>query len=276
MIFSAKSWRKGAKFACFTLISTTLSGCFGVAELSEVERDAFKKDPENIVVPPFYNSANFGDSIKYAYALSEGYFNMSARAARGQDIAALGLIGAAALGAGGVLFGSHSDLWTGAGLGASIIGAGSTYLEPAEASKRLNEASAQLICVIEKAQKVQISDAENAYKFLASEGYDSERLGILAVTIAKIRSNLRKHLERTTPDYLTEARRLVEKSKESLEAEKDMPPPGKITGSLNVLRGESLQNAIVNEPGNVEVLRKYLKALNKKFDEEAQACVISD
>ena len=124
--------------------------------------------------------------LDYAGSLAEQYIALADEATGLEDVAAFGTITAAAVGAGGLLYGAHVDVLKGAGLAAGTIGATRAYTSPAEDATHLYEAAEALLCIKSVGAHSTPSDGS---------------ISVLNEGINKVRINLRKKLVQRAPNY---------------------------------------------------------------------------
>lgn len=144
------------QFGYFTLAATLMGAvsCTSATDVGQAERKAllvstYKNNDENCdKKDACFDLDNYNDLLKYGVNLSLIYIDLSDNASAGSDLYAVGTIAAAAVTAGGLLFGSHPDLIRGAGLFAGTATGIDDYLEPDEASEALLTASEQVHCVV--------------------------------------------------------------------------------------------------------------------------------
>jgi hypothetical protein len=168
-----------------------IGGCVSASNVHKAEIKILSTQP----------TRTLSDNIHYSDALAEQYMALSDQASGAQDAAALGLISAAGVAAGGMLYDANLNLVKGAGLAAGTLTATSTYFKPGETSVALLDASEQLICIRKAAEP-----------FKQSYENDDDAVGIVSGGILTVRLNLRKKLNRTLPDY----RSLVDSLKAAL------------------------------------------------------------
>ncbi|WP_144353248.1 MULTISPECIES: hypothetical protein [Sinorhizobium] len=157
----------------FALLPLLLCGCVSGARVHSAE-------------VKIANEQTYQGRLDYAEKLAEKYIELADEATGAQDVAAMGIITAAAVGAGGLLYGAHVDLLKGAGLAAGTITATRGYAKPAETAGHLYNAAEALLCI----QSVGVNSPQ----------VESAR-SILNEGINKVRINLRRNLVQDTPNY---------------------------------------------------------------------------
>lgn len=159
-----------------------IAGCVGAATVQTAEVQHINRKTTGI--------HTLQENVQLAGALANEYIRLSGEASGAQDVAALGIIAAAGVAAGGLLYDAHLDLIKGAGLAAGTLTATSTYFRPGETSTALLDAAEQMICIRKAGEP-----------FLERYSSSQEAGEILAGGILTARLNLRKRLNRTMPDY---------------------------------------------------------------------------
>jgi hypothetical protein len=147
--------------------------------------------------------------------------SLSDQASGTQDVAALGIITAAGVAAGALLYDAPLALVKGAGLGAGTIAATTAYFRPGDTSTALLAAAEQLVCIRKAAEPVQhsLSDSDDAIE-------------IVTGAIQSVRLNLRKKLNRTMPDYSSVVASLQKSA--TLPGMQIVP----VDNSINILRNK--------------------------------------
>jgi len=170
------------------IVSILVSGCVGAAQVGKKEVRIYSENLSGL--------NTIDGNTKYAQLLSDEYLKQAATASDTQDAISLGVIGAAATGAGGLLFNSGFDLIKGAGLAAGTTTAVGNYLKPGETVLALLNAAEQLVCIAKSGQLAEP---------IVKPDHDAElaAVEILAIGIRQARINLRKTLVRQRPDYNT-------------------------------------------------------------------------
>ncbi|MDX0658339.1 hypothetical protein GOD21_15060 [Sinorhizobium medicae] len=166
--------------AVMTLFSFFMFGCVSAINVQREEVRLYSNsDP-----------STYEGNLAFAQALAEAYIRLSDQASIAQDAAAMGLITAASVAAGGILYDAHLDLVKGAGLAAGSLTATASYFRPGEAGTHLLEAAEQLLCI------------QNAgLQFPKQYRPDPEAISVIVSGITTVRVNLRKQLRRSLPDY---------------------------------------------------------------------------
>ena len=187
-------FRIGRLISLFALLTT--AGCVSAISVQK----------EEVKLYALKDTSTFEATLDYARELSEAYIRMSDRASAAQDVAALALIGVAAVAAGSVLYDANLDLIKGAGLAAGTLTASTAYFRPGETGTHLLGAAEQLLCIVKAGQLLPAPYRDN-------EAMDIARDGILTARLI-----LRNRLRRTLPDY----RSLVEALKSSAKQQAAM------------------------------------------------------
>ncbi|MGO8023917.1 hypothetical protein [Rhizobium leguminosarum] len=164
------------------ILLPTIVGCVGASTVQMAEVKYINRKTTGI--------RTLQDNVDLAGELANQYINLSDEASGAQDIAALGIIGAAGAAAGGLLYDANLNLIKGAGLAAGTMTATSSYFKPGETSTALLDAAEQMICIRKAGEP-----------FLERYAGSAEAGEILAGGILTARLNLRKRLNRTMPDY---------------------------------------------------------------------------
>ncbi len=164
-------------------LTVLLSGCVGAPSVYKAELDAGAAKTE----------PTFQANMRSAETLAANYIQLSDQAAVAQDAAALGIIAAAGVAAGTLLFDGGSGFIKGAGLAAGGLTATSGYFKPGETSLALLSAAEQLQCV-HSAGQLLVRDTR-----LREPGPNA--VEIISSSILTVRLNLRKKLSRQLPDY---------------------------------------------------------------------------
>jgi hypothetical protein len=176
----------------FFVSAVILAGCVGAASVGKSEITVYQDSITSI--------NTIGGNTAYAQKLADEYLKQATTASETQDAIAFGTIGAAATGAGGLLYNSGFDLIKGAGLAAGTTAAVGNYLKPDETILALLDAAEQLVCIAKSGEM-----AESQFGQKAEEaGIDThvvEAVDILGVGIRQARIHLRKKLVRQRPDY---------------------------------------------------------------------------
>ncbi|MCA1494603.1 hypothetical protein I6F11_27355 [Ensifer sp. NBAIM29] len=182
--------------------SFLLCGCINSADLYADETLTWKatllranaqdvSSQQEIRSAPWPTDRNpYINAINYARNLAELYIGQASKASAAKDAAAAGLLGAAGVAAGGLLYGAHLDVLKGAGLAAGAATSTSSYVKPEIAETALLSAAEALMCVAGVAQQRS-----------ATFRGDAEAASIVSDAILTIRLNLRKKLSRQLPDY---------------------------------------------------------------------------
>jgi hypothetical protein len=194
------------------LCLVTLSGCFSAGDVGQAEVGIRLRnsDPtmqkaactKTFSCPQIDIGPSFSGRVNYASALVGEYIRLADSASRAEDVAALGIISSAGVGAGALLFDAPANLLKGAGLAAGMIAAGRSYSKPGESAHHLLNAAEGMLCVARASKsasrEVQAKDAE-----------------LVDWAIDRIRLDLRRKLERQAPNYrdIVEAAKTVDASK---------------------------------------------------------------
>lgn len=140
----------------------------------------------------YYTDPNpYNTKIRYARSLAEYYMEQAGFASGAKDAVALGLIAAAGVATGGLLYDANVNLIKGAGLAAGSLTVLNNYGRPQEAEATLLTASEALIC---------IADAADGAPELSA---DPAALGALNDATFRVRLNVRNRLSRKIIDYNT-------------------------------------------------------------------------
>lgn len=140
-------------------------------------------------LPP--NNDPYGNGIIYSRSLAEYYMQQAGVASGAKDAVALGLIAAAGVATGGLLYDANLNLIKGAGLAAGSLTVLNTYGRPEETETALLSAADALIC---------IANAAESAPNLAS---DPAAQSALFDATLKVRVTLRKRIARKIIDYGT-------------------------------------------------------------------------
>ncbi len=179
------------KLSLCILSSLALTGCASALAVQSAE---VKLVSENKTAAERQKFRKLGDDfhgrVNYARALADEYIKYADSAATAENLAAAGILAAAATAAGGMLYGAHVDLLKGAGLAAGTITATRGYAEPVRAASDLLNAAEGLVCIA-NAGRVTSKAVQK----------DWRAAGVLDDGIRAIRLGLRKKLLRDSPDY---------------------------------------------------------------------------
>lgn len=179
--FSSVIWtRVRATIAASLLGAFFLQSCVTATGVQREEIRLYSK----------HDVLTYDGSLAYTHDLAEAYIQMADRASSAQDAAALGIIAAAGVAAGGILYDAQLDLVKGAGLTAGFITGTTSYFRPGEASESLLDAAEQLLCINKAGSQ-----------FPPRYRSDAEAMEILRSGLTTVRLNLRKRLKRILPDY---------------------------------------------------------------------------
>lgn len=135
----------------------------------------------------------YANKIAYARNLAEYYMFQAGKVSDAKDIAAAGLIGTAAVTAGGLFYGAGLGLVKATGLAAGTITASTNYARPEEAEAALLSAAEALMCIASVAQAGKASFKKD----------EVTAAGVLYDATLTVRLNLRGKLARKLPDYKT-------------------------------------------------------------------------
>lgn len=182
-------------------LAASLAACVNQATVSKNEFDLtygeFKcKDGKKQC--SYANAVDFttiSGNINIAGQLAESYLKSADSAAHHQDVAATGVIGAAATAAGGLLYGGNLSLIRGAGLAAGTIGALDGYYDQGEVSRALINAANQMACIASVG-----SQASTKNKSAVPDD-DADAADVLRLAILKVRVNLRSAMARQMPEF---------------------------------------------------------------------------
>jgi hypothetical protein len=195
------------------LCAVAVGGCVSTASVHRAEIDALSVSPSELRA--YYHIDSFDGLMRYGTELADNYVALADRAAAVQDLAALGVIAAAATAVGAVAYGAHADVVAGAGLAAGTIVAVSGYLRPAEAASALLNAAEQTVCIVRSGRKTEaLHDA-----YVDSQSFDAQRIAIVTDGISSVRVSLRRLMKRQMPDYA----KLVADLTAAMQT---APPPG--------------------------------------------------
>lgn len=186
----------GFRLSTPVVFSVLLLGCASGARIADLERQIYMETAQTISDETVYLDTVTGNST-YALNLAQQYIVLANEASTGQDVFALGLISAATVGAGAVVFNGHLDILRGVGLAAGTATATSDYLRPAETSAALLVAAERLICIAEVARAATIRYQQD------NPNSDIDIVEIVQSGIRTVRINLRQSLTRSVPTYST-------------------------------------------------------------------------
>ncbi|EJT04964.1 hypothetical protein RCCGE510_12551 [Rhizobium sp. CCGE 510] len=154
------------------------------------------------------DDAPYANRIAFARNLADRYMAQAGKVSNTKDAAAVGLIGTAAVAAGGLFYDAGLGLVKGTGLAAGTITTTMNYAKPDDAEAALLNAAEALICVASVAQGGKqaftvsaATEPKGSEVKVASTGGEAEAAGILDDTILRIRLNLRGKLTRKISDY---------------------------------------------------------------------------
>ncbi|SOE12782.1 hypothetical protein SAMN05877838_0898 [Hoeflea halophila] len=191
----------------FVLI-LTLSGCVNSASVGIKEIETYKRLLNASKDEKAFNTLT--GRVNYTNNLADLYIVEADRASLSQDAIALTVIGAAATGAGALVFDGSTDLLKGVGLAAGTTSAVGSYFRPQETSLALLNAAEQLVCMAGAGRSAR--NELNALGLANSETL-SEPIEIMDTGVRQVRLNLRKALAKTRPDYSTVLASLVNASR---------------------------------------------------------------
>ncbi|OJJ12972.1 hypothetical protein BKI51_02585 [Alphaproteobacteria bacterium AO1-B] len=213
------------KIGLVIAVISQILGCANAGLIGGKELSVFKELSSEGKLQSITGFSNYAEELATIYIQESDGLSIA------QDAVALGIIGAAATSAGGLLYGASTDLIKGAGLAAGTAGALTTYVGPKESSIALLNAADQMLC-ISRAGRV----ADTA--FGKGKNTDQKSEQILDTAIRQSRLKLRKALAKQLPDYSD----VVNSIKDSAESQV----------KLNRIHG--------TEDGSVENIRIVLQA----------------
>lgn len=192
--YCARALKGAHRIVLCIAASTFLSACVSgtsvrVAETNVLVRNLPKPEKALAVdLQKVHVGQDYYGRVNYAAELAKEYMKMADNAGSAEDFAAIGIISAAGVAAGGLMYGSHLDLIKGAGLAAGTITATRGYFKPGEAAPFLLDAADGMLCIASVARSPQFTPVEAGAP-------------IVDDAISRIRLDLRKKLLRRAPDY---------------------------------------------------------------------------
>lgn len=200
------------------IFSVMLSGCVGAASVGKKEVKIYED---------YHSKINtIKGNVAYAQDLADEYLKQATTASETQDAIAFGTIGAAATGAGGLLYNASTGLIKGAGLAAGTAAAVGSYLEPDETVLALLNAAEQLVCIAQSGRMADSLLGKKTEGEAAIETESVQAVDILSIGIRQARINLRKALIRQRPDYSSLLNQLSNTASESAEIDMKIKSTG--------------------------------------------------
>jgi hypothetical protein len=180
------------------LCSVSLSGCFGAGDVGQAEVSLHLRNSDDPIrnaaciersnCTPIDVGPTYTGRVNYAAALAGEYMRLADRASQTEDLAALGIISAAGVGAGALLYDAPLNLLKGAGLAAGMTAAGRNYAKPGESAQHLLNAAEGMLCIASAAG-------------LAPATVRTTGAELVDLAINRVRLDLRRKLQRQAPSY---------------------------------------------------------------------------
>ncbi|MEP2706518.1 MAG: hypothetical protein ABJQ71_05950 [Roseibium sp.] len=187
----------GVLLAAFSMTACANPGLIGSRELkifndiaiTDENGERTDKNGNKNQAKPIKSVEQFSE---YAENLATLYLEESDKLSYTQEAIALGIIGAGATAAGGLLFSTSTNVIKAAGLAAGTAGALGTYIKPKENSAALLNSADRMMCI---ANSGRIAASE------LSKSTDRESRQLMDTGIRRGRILLRKELTRNAPNY---------------------------------------------------------------------------